>query len=346
MIWGDAIGILKTAEEGRDAALDSQQIAQVVQRILNCIIAIFTDSEALVARYGLQKMQPGEFSAKGSTLSTNQLSKFKASYRQFQARIEHEQNNTTLLAKARWAIKDRNKFTDLVDEVRQFIDSLKDITESLGGNLTQRQRAAIEEEIESLPDVRSIKLVKDASKNVHADWSDAATQALEMSILGREDKEDILKWITDTDDTEVYRQAALETLSDAGLDITMGGFEILHWAAMKGHEHVVLFLLDQGVDVDARDGQRRTALLHAIESGQTGVVHCLIKRGANVEAQQLGESRLTPLLLAVRYRNRDIVSLLVKNGAIIDIRDGEWCTPLIRAAQAGDVDIIEVLLAH
>ena len=172
-----------------------------------------------------------------------------------------------------------------MDDVRQFIDSLKEITEPSGANLRQKQRAAIEEEIESLPDVRSIKLVKDASNNIHADWSDAATQILEMSILGTEDKEDILEWVINTGDSEAYPQAVLETLSDAGLDINMRGFESLHWAAMNDHEHVVQFLLDQGVNVDARDAQRRTALLHAIESEQIDVVQCLVNRGANIEAR-------------------------------------------------------------
>ena len=105
---GDAVDVPKTTEDGRDATLDSQQVAQVVQRILNCIIAIFADSEALVTRYGLET-KPGDHSSKGSTLSTNQLSKFKVSYRQFQARIEHGQNRTTLIAKTRRAIKDKRQ---------------------------------------------------------------------------------------------------------------------------------------------------------------------------------------------------------------------------------------------
>ena len=346
LIWGDAIGVLETTEGEHDGSLDSPQVAQVVQRILNCIIRIFTDTEALVARYGLQDAQPGDCFREDKALSTNQLTKFQASYRQFQARIEHEQNKATFLNKTRWAIKDRSKFTNLVDEIRQFVNSLKDITEFSGNCLKQRQRAAIEEEIEALADVRSIRLVKDASENVHTDWSDAATQILEMSILDGEDREDIFNWITNTDDTELYRQAALETLNDAGLDISMRGFENLHWAAINGHVHVVQFLLDQGVEIDARDGQRRTALLHAIESEQTGVVQCLISRGANVEARQSDERPLTPLSLAVMSRNKDIVLLLVKNGAVIDSWDSEMKSPLIRAAHFGDVDIIEVLLTY
>lgn len=85
----------------------------------------------------------------------------------------------------------------------------------------------------------------------------------------------------------------------------------LQRAAGRGDTAQVQQLLDQGIDVNARDGNNNTALICAAGSGNTETVDLLLKRGADVNA----------------------------------IDDGGW-TALIRAAFRGHAECVKLLLAH
>lgn len=348
LMWGNAVGVVTT--DRRDINLDLPHVPPLVEKILNCMIVIFTDSEALVSKYGLQQTKTAEHDshapgliAQRTTLSSNQLSKFKMSVKQFQALFKGHQQKITLFERTRWAIRDRGKFGVFVDDLRQLIDGLREITSS-STNGTQ-ERNAIAEELESLPDLVALKLVRDASANVHQDWSDSATEIIEMSVVGGEDRQDVMEWMRDTDDQESTLQTAEDTLLQAGLDIDSRGFENLHWAAIHGHDHVVKFLLDNGVSADARGPNSSTALLQAVQSGNTNVIQLLIDRGANVECIQWNRV-CTPLLEAVRSEKKDVVAQLLKNIVRVDARSSSFETPLFIAAQLGNVDIIKLLIDH
>lgn len=348
LMWGNTVGVV--TPDRRDISLDLPHVPPLVERILNCMIVIFTDSEALVSKYGLQQTKTAEHDshtpsliAKRTTLSSNQLSKFKMSVKQFQALFKGHQQKITLFERTRWAIRDRDKFGVLVDDLRQLIDSLRDITSSSTSRI--RERNAIAEELESLPDLVALKLVRDASANVHQDWSDSATEIIEMSVVDGEDRQDVMEWMRDTDDPESILQTAEDTLLQAGLDIDSRGFENLHWAAIHGHDHVVKFLLDNGVSADARSPNSSTALLQAVQSGKTNVIQLLIDRGANKECVQR-DSYWTPLFEAVRSEKKNVVAQLLKNKVRVDARGYNLETPLYTAAQLGNVDIIKMLIDH
>lgn len=344
LIWGDVVGVLKPSNDGRDEVLDQPRIAPIVEQILNHIISIFSDSETLISKYGIGQAKLGSAEPQEVMLSANQLSRYKISYQQFLARVGTAQQRISLFGKTRWAIRDRKKFGILVEELRQLVDSLKDITESPTNGVQQRQQNAIAEEIESLPDLSVVRLIKDATAAVHQDWSDAATGILEMSILGSEDKEDILSWIKNTADLDLGDQAPHETLLEAGLDINAPGFEYLHWAAIYDYDHVVLYLLDHGVDVDARNSELQSPLLQAAHANNTDVIQLLIDRGANLEAR--GSDWLTPLHVATNARHPKTVKMLLRYSVRVDCRDQYHRTPLIRAAQLGDLNIMQLLLVN
>lgn len=348
LMWGNTIGVV--TPDRRDINLDLPHVPPLVEKILNCMIVIFTDSEALVSKYGLQQTKPAEHDscapgliAQRTTLSSNQLSKFKLSVKQFQALFKGHQQSINLFGRTRWAIRDRGKFGILVDDLRQLIDSLRDITSSSTSSI--RERKAIAEELESLPDLVALKLIRDASADIHQDWSESATEIIEMSVVGGEDRQDVMEWMRDTDDPESTLQTAEHTLLQAGLDINSRGFENLHWAAIHGHDHVVKFLLDNGVSADVRGPNSSTALLQAVRSGKTNVVQLLIDRGANKECVQW-DGYWTPLFEAVHSEKKNVVAQLLKNKVRVDARGYNLETPLYTAAQLGNVDIIKMLIDH
>ena len=91
------------------------------------------------------------------------------------------------------------------------------------------------------------------------------------------------------------------------------GETMLQLASLRGHEAAVLFLLDQGADVDAIDDCGYTALHYVVEHRQGAILRCLLERGADVDIRNnLGE---TPLHLSTRKGDKVLTQLLLKYGA-------------------------------
>jgi ankyrin repeat protein len=70
----------------------------------------------------------------------------------------------------------------------------------------------------------------------------------------------------------------------------------LHFASECGHLHNLKFLVEKGVDVNAKDQNNRTGLHLASEQGHLRIVQCLTEKGADVDAKTRYEQ--TPLHLA------------------------------------------------
>ncbi|KAF5271907.1 hypothetical protein FQR65_LT05054 [Abscondita terminalis] len=149
----------------------------------------------------------------------------------------------------------------------------------------------------------------------------------------------------------------------------------LHYAAMNGNTELVEYLLNSGADTECKffyhqstfrspkgdynkwnklytmfpppDGWGRTPLHAAVKEGHLEVVRLLIKRNANVNAQD--EAGVTPLLLAGASKNNstfeDIVELLVNGGADVNLRNNVTdITPLFHAVSLKSEKAVSILL--
>ena len=105
-----------------------------------------------------------------------------------------------------------------------------------------------------------------------------------------------------------------------------GGVTPLHVAAANGKADVVKVLLDNWVDVDARDVGGNTPLHWAVRSEVPGVVEVLLAGGADANARD--EYGYTPLHLAEAYSNvPGVVEVLLAGGADVNARDEYGRTP-------------------
>ncbi len=164
-------------------------------------------------------------------------------------------------------------------------------------------------------------------------------------------------------------------------DSTPGAKTPLLYAAREGHVDVAKLLLDKGASLEKADADGVTPLLMATFNGRFSVARLLIDRGANVNA--VDWYGLTPLWAAIDWRNLEVpgptrengvdreatfafIQTLLDKGADPNVRTKEypplhrwimrlgsfaWAdltgqTPFLRAASAGDVKTMRLLLEH
>lgn len=160
-----------------------------------------------------------------------------------------------------------------------------------------------------------------------------------------------------------------------------GGKTALHFAARDGHAAIVAQLLEAGADINEVDPNGITPLIYATSNNRMEVAQLLIERGADIaHLDWYGRSALWS---AIDVRNMDspnpalgngidresafdVISLLLERGAdpntrirempvvrrhILPLGSLSWVdftgeTPFIRAALAGDVQVMRLLLQH
>jgi len=116
----------------------------------------------------------------------------------------------------------------------------------------------------------------------------------------------------------------------------------LHWAASSGATDIVTFLIDNGAEVDRKDGAQWTALHIAVSAGQEAVASELLAAGADVNAST--DKGLTALHYAASKSHLEIGKLLIARGANINAKDRANQHPLHRAATTGSTGFISALL--
>ena len=163
-----------------------------------------------------------------------------------------------------------------------------------------------------------------------------------------------------------------------GMNFPRGGFTPLLFAAREGHFDVVKTLVDAGADINLPDPDGTTPTLISIVNFHYDIAAYLIEHGADLNSADVRGR--TPLFAAVDQKNLDIsnrppakvedkntplslMKLLIVKGAntnatllkaiapraVLDGADGAMgagATPFLRAARAGDIESMKLLMEN
>lgn len=116
--------------------------------------------------------------------------------------------------------------------------------------------------------------------------------------------------------------------------------ELLAYAVVFDSKELVLTLLKR-----KKLFNMNTAFVRAAEIANLGICEDLLAHGAKIAPDVGKKSPSTPLHLAARRGQKDLVVLMLKWNAPVNIRDFRGRTSLHRAASYGHVDVVEQLLA-
>lgn len=153
---------------------------------------------------------------------------------------------------------------------------------------------------------------------------------------------------------------------------SLWGFSPLHLAIGLGLLSIVNTLLDEGADVSQSDGYGKIPLFIAVQNNDEAMVKLLLDRyteslypevsssaicssitmtleykaGQNIPYNTGGSILCHSIRSSMRLPNYAITRLLLENGFPPNDEDEFGDTPLLLAAQKGDLGLIELLLTH
>ena len=108
-------------------------------------------------------------------------------------------------------------------------------------------------------------------------------------------------------------------------------------AAGGGHLSVVTFLINEGADVSLPDYYGRTALHFAVGSSDNSceILRCLIENGADINKGR--NDKQTPLMVAAENGQVSVATFLIEHGADVELQDEDGNTALHHALFDPDV---------
>ena len=120
-------------------------------------------------------------------------------------------------------------------------------------------------------------------------------------------------------------------------------------AAMVGDDSTVTRLIEESVDVNARNQYGQTALQAACSEGHPMTTRLLIRHGAKVnETDMYGMTALHYACSVnrpgINGRWAEIAEIVISAGASLEAVDQTGRTPLLQAAQMGNPEVVDVLI--
>ncbi|RYP45368.1 hypothetical protein DL769_011468 [Monosporascus sp. CRB-8-3] len=175
MIWGKKMGF--GSAEGYDKRLNDPSVRPTIEQILNEIRRLFSDTDALVKKYGIKVVE--KKTSEAESMATSRAV-FKPNYDSFLRMVNDQQSGIVARFKRllnflrrrrkrvsfrkviKWSIRDEKKFEAMVRDLAELLRQLKDLTEDLG-ILTATLADLAMQEVAEIHDDNVLKEIQDAT---------------------------------------------------------------------------------------------------------------------------------------------------------------------------------------
>nr|XP_047128806.1 transient receptor potential cation channel subfamily A member 1-like isoform X2 [Hydra vulgaris]XP_047128807.1 transient receptor potential cation channel subfamily A member 1-like isoform X2 [Hydra vulgaris] len=117
-------------------------------------------------------------------------------------------------------------------------------------------------------------------------------------------------------------------------------------AVRKNNVESVKLLLKYHADINVKDANDKTCLFIAAEENSREAFEILSKYDISNLLEEFDKHEMTPLHIAAKKGNENIVQSLLSLGARIDAKSHENLTPLHLAARSGHSRIVQILLSN
>jgi hypothetical protein len=191
--WGRACGLLGETEY--DVRLDEPFLRTPIVATLRCVKDLFDDEKELRKRFGLKPCKdpspilgrsPPALPASGSSGSGGTDGTQSPPPRKRESFFfwkKQQRSASRLRNQFAWAVSDREKFSELVQHLKDFNDDLEAMTRSMV-EVSVRQRHIVEMEIEEVQDMETLEEIAEASHGSDDLVSDVASVRLESIRSG------------------------------------------------------------------------------------------------------------------------------------------------------------------
>lgn len=184
--WGKACGF--TDPSGYDTQIDeNKEVHDAIESSLLHLIGLLRDGDKLKRKYGLRDADQTAGGGSPNALiqathtwpllaGQSAITTLTQKLAKFRERTNATQQQANLWSKARWAIKDKEKFAGLVQHLRDLIEDLESLT--VGLHLEHRQRELIRQEVEAIREIPVLESIEEARVGRLDPVSDAASLRL------------------------------------------------------------------------------------------------------------------------------------------------------------------------
>ena len=187
VIWGRAVGLDNADEEGGyDKRLDEPLRLERVTHTMRLVASLFLESQQFAERYGMRK----ELDAGNARRCKQDTTVWKDMFLRVQQSLRQSGKTPATPPEAaqgssiRWAVVDRDRFMELVNDLRDLVGDLESLTQY--PDIAEQRRQIARREIESISDMDSLELVMEAGDAPPDDLSDAASiRIVRMSVLSQ-----------------------------------------------------------------------------------------------------------------------------------------------------------------
>jgi len=131
-----------------------------------------------------------------------------------------------------------------------------------------------------------------------------------IQIITEKSREDFNKWDEGSRKAWEYNHIIPQLRKCSLTEMSCGGNTIFHYAAQWNMPTVALFLIKNGVDINAQNFEGNTALHIGVYFSNLDVIKALINSGANSTLKN--DEKKTALLLAAESMNPQMLSLLTE----------------------------------